>query len=232
VYKLRPGLLELLGQFGGFFDRPAAVDPVGARDAHAQRAAKSFAHGVEHFHRKADAVFKTAAISVGALVGDGRQKLVQQIAVREAFGGTLGMRISGTDWVDGGWTVEETAELSKQLKQAGAQFVHISSGGVSPLQKIALGPEYQVHLAKAVKTASDLTTIAVGLITEPAQAEAVLQRGDADLVALARSFLYKPRWGWEAAVALGGTVDAQHQYWRSLPREAKNIFNDAKIGMR
>jgi 2,4-dienoyl-CoA reductase-like NADH-dependent reductase (Old Yellow Enzyme family) len=60
----------------------------------------------------------------------------------------------------------------------------------------------------------------------------VLQRGDADLVALARSFLYKPRWGWEAAVALGGTVDAQAQYWRSLPREAKNIFNDAKIGMR
>jgi 2,4-dienoyl-CoA reductase-like NADH-dependent reductase (Old Yellow Enzyme family) len=153
-------------------------------------------------------------------------------AVREAFGGALGMRISGTDWVDGGWTVEETAALSVQLKQAGAQFVHISSGGVSPLQKIAIGPEYQVHLAKTVKAASDLTTIAVGLITEPAQAEAVLQRGDADLVALARSFLYKPRWGWEAAVALGGTVEAQHQYWRSLPREAKNIFNDAQIGMR
>ena len=126
-------------------------------------------------------------------------------AVREAFGGTLGMRISGTDWVDGGWTVEETAELAIQIKQAGAQFVHISSA---------------------------LTTIAVGLITEPAQAEAVLQRGDADLVALARSFMYKPRWGWEAAVALDGTVDSQHQYWRSLPREAKNIFNNAKIGMR
>jgi 2,4-dienoyl-CoA reductase-like NADH-dependent reductase (Old Yellow Enzyme family) len=110
--------------------------------------------------------------------------------------------------------------------------VHISSGGVSPLQKIVIGPEYQVHLAKAVKQASGLTTFAVGLITEPAQAEAVLQRGDADLVALARSFLYKPRWGWEAAVALGGTVDSQEQYWRSLPREAKNIFNDAKIGMR
>jgi 2,4-dienoyl-CoA reductase-like NADH-dependent reductase (Old Yellow Enzyme family) len=134
--------------------------------------------------------------------------------------------------VEGGWTVEETAELARVLKEAGAQFVHISSGGVSPQQKIPLGPEYQVPLAKAVKDASGLTTFAVGLITEPAQAEAVLQRGDADLVALARSFLYKPRWGWEAAVALGGTVDAQPQYWRSLPREAKNIFNDAKIGMR
>jgi 2,4-dienoyl-CoA reductase-like NADH-dependent reductase (Old Yellow Enzyme family) len=153
-------------------------------------------------------------------------------AVRNVFNGALGMRISATDWVEGGWTVEETAELARVLKEAGAQFVHISSGGVSPQQKIPLGPEYQVPLAKAVKDASGLTTFAVGLITEPAQAEAVLQRGDADLVALARSFLYKPRWGWEAAVALGGTVDAHPQYWRSLPREAKNIFNDAKIGMR
>jgi 2,4-dienoyl-CoA reductase-like NADH-dependent reductase (Old Yellow Enzyme family) len=152
--------------------------------------------------------------------------------VRQVFKGALGIRISGTDWVDGGWTIDETAELTIQLKQAGAQFVHISSGGVSPLQKIAIGPEYQVHLAKTVKERSGLTTFAVGLITEPAQAEAVLQRGDADLVALARSFMYKPRWGWEAAVALDGTVSAQHQYWRSLPREAKNIFDGAQIGMR
>ncbi len=152
--------------------------------------------------------------------------------VREAFGGTLGIRISGTDWVDGGWTIEETCALAVRLKQAGAQFVHISSGGVSPLQKIAIGPEYQVHLAKAVKAASGLPTFAVGLITEPAQAEAVLQRGDADLVALARAFLYKPRWGWEAAAALGGQVQAWPAYWRSLPREAAGIFGDAKIGMR
>ena len=165
---------------------------------------------------------------------ENRIRFVMEVfqAVREVFDGTLGIRISGTDWVDGGWTIDETCELAKHVKQAGAQFVHISSGGVSPLQKITLGPEYQVPLAKAVKERSGLTTFAVGLITEPAQAEAVLQRGDADLVALARSFMYKPRWGWEAAVALDGTVNAQHQYWRSLPREAKNIFADAKIGMR
>ena len=153
-------------------------------------------------------------------------------AVREVFKGTLGMRISATDWVDGGWTLDETVALSVLLKQAGAQFVHISSGGVSPQQKIPVGPEYQVPLAKAVREHSGLTTFAVGLITEPAQAEGVLQRGDADLVALARSFMYKPRWGWEAAVALDGQLHAQHQYWRSLPREAKNIFIDAQIGMR
>ena len=165
---------------------------------------------------------------------ENRIRFVMEVfqAVREVFDGTLGIRMSGTDWVDGGWTIDETCELAKHVKRAGAQFVHISSGGVSPLQKITLGPEYQVPLAKAVKERSGLTTFAVGLITEPTQAEAVLQRGDADLVALARSFMYKPRWGWEAAVALDGTVNAQHQYWRSLPREAKNIFADAKIGMR
>ena len=165
---------------------------------------------------------------------ENRMRFVLEVfgQVRQVFSGTLGIRISGTDWVDGGWTIDDTCELARQVQQAGAQFVHISSGGMSPLQKIPLGPEYQVPLAKAVKERSGLVTFAVGLITEPAQAEAVLQRGDADLVALARSFLYKPRWGWEAAVALGGTVKAQHQYWRSLPREAKNIFEGASIGMR
>jgi 2,4-dienoyl-CoA reductase-like NADH-dependent reductase (Old Yellow Enzyme family) len=113
--------------------------------------------------------------------------------VRLAFGGTLGVRLSGTDWVDGGWSIDETAELARRLKDRGAQFVHISSGGVSPLQKIALGPEYQVPLAKAVRERSGLATFAVGLITDAQQAEGVLARGDADLVALARAFLYNPR---------------------------------------
>ena len=86
---------------------------------------------------------------------------------------------------------------------------------------------------KAVKERSDLTTFAVGLITEPAQAEAVLQRGDADLVALARAFLYNPRWGWHAAAALEGQVQASPAYWRCLPREAGAVFGpDARIGMR
>jgi 2,4-dienoyl-CoA reductase-like NADH-dependent reductase (Old Yellow Enzyme family) len=153
--------------------------------------------------------------------------------VRSAFGGTLGVRISGTDWVEGGWSVEETAELACLLKDRGAQFVHISSGGVSPQQKITLGPEYQVHLARAVRERSGLVTFAVGLITEPEQAEGVLARGDADLVALARAFLYQPRWGWQAAAALGGQVQARPAYWRSLPRQAQGIFGpQARINMR
>ncbi len=153
--------------------------------------------------------------------------------VRSAFGGTLGVRISGTDWVEGGWSVEETAELACLLKDRGAQFAHISSGGVSAQQKIPLGPEYQVHLARAVRERSGLITFAVGLITEPEQAEGVLARGDADLVALARAFLYQPRWGWQAAAALGGQVQARPAYWRSLPRQAQGIFGpQARINMR
>jgi 2,4-dienoyl-CoA reductase-like NADH-dependent reductase (Old Yellow Enzyme family) len=77
-----------------------------------------------------------------------------------------------------------------------------------------------------------MATMAVGLITEPQQAEDVLQAGDADLVALARAFLYQPRWGWQAAAALGGTVAAKEPYWRCLPREAQAAFGKVSIGMR
>ena len=166
---------------------------------------------------------------------ENRIRFVMEVfkGVREVFDGALGIRLSGTDWVEGGWTPEETGDLSERLKLAGAQFVHVSSGGVSSLQKIAIGPEYQVHLAKAVKARTGLPTLAVGLITDPAQAEGVLQRGDADLVALARAFLYNPRWGWHAAAQLQGQVQASSQYWRCLPREAASIFGpDARIGMR
>ena len=144
----------------------------------------------------------------------------------------IGVRISATDWVDGGWTPQETAELSLILKNAGANFVHISSGGVSSEQKIALGPNYQVPFAKLAKDKSDLTTIAVGLITDPHQADQIIQKGDADLVALARAFLYKPRWGWEAAAALNAKVQSSPQYWRCLPREAQHIFEISGVGGR
>jgi 2,4-dienoyl-CoA reductase-like NADH-dependent reductase (Old Yellow Enzyme family) len=89
-----------------------------------------------------------------------------------------------------------------------------------------------VPFAKQVKERSSLPTIAVGMITEPQQAEDILARGEADLVALARGLLYKPRWGWEAAAALGGQVQASHQYWRSMPREAQGIFGQIRFGQR
>ena len=166
---------------------------------------------------------------------DNRIRFVMNVfgRVRQVFGGVLGVRISATDWVEGAWDVSQTCELARRLKAAGAQFVHISSAGVSPLQKIPLGPQYQVPLAQAVKTATGLPTMAVGLITGAKQAEDILQRGDADLVALARPFLYNPRWGWQAAAELGAQVQASPQYWRCLPKEASGVFGpDARIGMR
>ena len=153
-------------------------------------------------------------------------------AVRQVYNGSLGMRLSATDWVEGGWTPEETADFSLRLKQAGANFMHISSGGVSPQQKINLVPGYQVPFAKLVKDKSGLPTMAVGLITEPTQAEAILVNQEADLVALARSFLYNPRWAWAAAAQLQGSVQATPAYWRCMPREAQHIFSTAKVGMR
>ena len=153
-------------------------------------------------------------------------------AVRAAYKGVLGIRISASDWIEGGWTPEETAEFASQLKPIGCDFVHISSGGISPKQKIAIGPNYQVPFAKIVKDKSGLPTMTVGLITDPHQAEEILEKGDADLIALARAFLYKPRWAWEAATALGGVVSSHERYWRCLPREAQAIFGDVKVGQR
>ena len=153
-------------------------------------------------------------------------------AVRQVYSGSLGMRLSATDWVEGGWTAEETADFSLRLKQAGANFMHISSGGVSPQQKINLVPGYQVPFAKMVKDKSGLPTMAVGLITEATHAEAILVNQEADLIALARSFLYNPRWAWAAAAQLQGSVQATPAYWRCMPREAQHIFNTAKVGMR
>ena len=153
-------------------------------------------------------------------------------AVRAAYPGVLGIRISATDWVEGGWTPEETAEFASRLKPLGCNFVHISSGGISPKQKIAIGPHYQVPFAKIVKDQSGLPTMAVGLITDPHQAEAILEQGNADLIALARAFLYKPRWAWEAAALLNGVVASHERYWRCLPREAQVIFGNVKVGQR
>jgi NADPH2 dehydrogenase len=153
-------------------------------------------------------------------------------AVRQAFDGVLGLRLSASDWVDGGWDVTQSAEFSKRLKEAGCDFIHVSSGGVSAAQKITVGAGYQVPFARQIRQVSGMLTTAVGLITEAQQAEAILQAGDADLIALARAFLYKPRWGWEAAAALGAQVSANPVYWRCLPREAQAVFGPVKIGMR
>jgi 2,4-dienoyl-CoA reductase-like NADH-dependent reductase (Old Yellow Enzyme family) len=168
----------------------------------------------------------------GSLENRMRFPLEVLAAVRGVFDGPVGMRVSATDWVDGGWDAAQTCNLAEQLKALGADFVHVSTAGISPAQQIPLGPGYQVPFARQVRQATGLATTAVGLITEAQQAEDILQAGDADLIAIARVLLYKPRWPWEAAAALGAQLEASRQYWRCLPREAQNVFAHAKIGQR
>lgn len=153
-------------------------------------------------------------------------------AVRSVFTGVLGLRLSASDWVEGGWDLQQSEAFCLRLKQAGCDYIHVSSGGVSPQQKIQLGDGYQVPFARGIRAAAGMVTTAVGLITRPEQAEAILQQGDADLIALARGFLYQPRWGWQAAAALGAQVEAFPTYWRCMPREAQTIFKVAGVGQR
>jgi 2,4-dienoyl-CoA reductase-like NADH-dependent reductase (Old Yellow Enzyme family) len=149
-------------------------------------------------------------------------------AVREVFpaGRPVSMRVSATDWVEGGWDIEQTIAFARALEARGCDAVHVSSGGLSPEQKIPVGPSYQVPLARAVKAATNLPTIAVGLITGYDQAEAIVGTGDADFVALARTILYDPRWPWHAAAYLGGKVKAPKQYLRSQPTRHRHLFDE------
>jgi len=142
------------------------------------------------------------------------------------------VRVSATDWVEAGWDVADTVALAQALKARGCAAIHVSSGGVSPLQKIAAGPGYQVPFAQRIKAETGMTTVAVGMITEAAQAEAIIANGQADAVALARAMLYDPRWPWHAAAQLGAHVTAPKQYWRSQPREHKDLFVNSHYGQR
>jgi 2,4-dienoyl-CoA reductase-like NADH-dependent reductase (Old Yellow Enzyme family) len=149
-------------------------------------------------------------------------------AVRAAYpaGKVVSVRVSGTDWVDGGWDIEQTIAFAKALEQRGCDAIHVSSGGLHPAQKIPVGPSYQVPLARAVKASVQMPVVAVGMIADFEQAEAIVGTGDADLIAIARAALYDPRWPWHAAAALGGSVRGPVQYLRSQPRQSKNLFDE------
>src|SRR5207248_2677567 len=144
----------------------------------------------------------------------------------------LGARISATDWVDGGWALEDSIALAERLRAVGCDWIDVSSGGISPAQKIPLGPGYQVPLARAIREAASIATMAVGLITDARQAEAIVKSHDADLIAMARAMLWNPRWPWHAAATLGAHIHAPKQYWRSAPRDAANVIANAKVGQR
>lgn len=148
-------------------------------------------------------------------------------AVRAAFPAErpVTMRVSGSDWVEGGWDAEQTVAFAQALEARGCAAIHVSSGGLDPRQQIPVGPSYQVPLARAVKQGCGLPVVAVGLISDYEQAEAIVGTGDADMIALARTILYDPRWPWHAAAHLGARVKAPNQYLRSQPRRYRDLFD-------
>jgi 2,4-dienoyl-CoA reductase-like NADH-dependent reductase (Old Yellow Enzyme family) len=148
-------------------------------------------------------------------------------AVRAAFPAerAVTMRVSGTDWAEGGWDVEQTAAFARALETRGCAAIHVSSGGLTPDARIPVGPGYQVPLARRIKAATTMPVVAVGMITGFEQAEAIVSTGDADLIALARGILYDPRWPWHAAAHFGAKARAPVQYMRSQPAQHRDLFD-------
>jgi len=156
-------------------------------------------------------------------------------AVREVWpqGKPVGVRLSACDWdVASDWNISEAIEFATACEDLGIDWIDVSSGGVSHAQKIVLKPGYQVHFAEAIKGAVSIPVMAVGLITEADQAEEIVASEKADMVALARAFLYNPHWVWHAAARLGATVTAPPQYWRSEPHGVKGLYGNTSLGMR
>ena len=139
----------------------------------------------------------------------------------------LGVRISATDWTDGGWSVEDSVAFAGALKARGCDYVCASSGGISATQHIPIAAGYQVPFAERIRRETGMTTIAVGLITQAQQAEDVLVAGQADLVALGRGMLYNPRWAWHAAEQFGEEVHFPPQYERAHPSMRRADFSIA-----
>ncbi|SUC26615.1 NADH:flavin oxidoreductase/NADH oxidase [Providencia rustigianii] len=146
--------------------------------------------------------------------------------IREAVSPEIavGVRISATDWIEGGWDLTESIELTQILEELGSSYIHVSSGGLSDKQQIPVGPNYQVPLAQEIHNQTQLPVIAVGLITEPLQAEAILATGQADFIAIGRGILYEPRWPWRAASVLNEQISVAPQYLRCAPHQFKHLF--------
>ncbi len=155
----------------------------------------------------------------GDLAGRMRFPLEVVDAVRAAWPDDkpLLVRISATDWVEGGWDVEDSVVLALELKSRGVDLVDVSTAGLDHRQQIDVGPGYQVPFAARIRAEAGIATSAVGLITEPAQAEEVVASGSADAVMLARAFLREPRWPLLAAHALGAEITWPQQYERARP---------------
>lgn len=219
--------------FAGPWPTPAALDDAGLariKDAFVQAARRALRLGFDaiELHAAHGYLFHQFLSPLSnqrndAYGGDLAGRMRFPIEVFEAVKAVcpkdypLGVRVSATDWVDGGWDIADTVAFAKEVQARGGAFVDVSSGGNSPLQKIAVGPGYQTAFAAQIRRETGLTTIAVGKITDPLQAETIVASGQADMVALARGMLYDPRWSWHAAEALGAEAAFPPQYKRAHP---------------
>ena len=152
---------------------------------------------------------------------ENRSRLVREVvtAVRAEWPQRLPLlvRLSATDWVDGGWTADETVELCRTLKGLGVDLIDVSTAGLVPTAKIPAGPGFQTEFAARVRREADVPTTAVGLITSPAQADHIIRTGQADMVLLGREMLRNPYWPLSAAQALGQPMPWPRQYLRAGP---------------
>jgi 2,4-dienoyl-CoA reductase-like NADH-dependent reductase (Old Yellow Enzyme family) len=141
----------------------------------------------------------------------------------------LGVRISATDYAEGGWDIDDSLALAAELKNRGCDYIDVSGGGLVPQQRIPLGPGYQVPHAARIRREVGVTTMAVGMINQPRQAEEIIAGGQADLVALARGMLYDPRWTWHAAEELGVKLEYPPQYRRCHPARWPQAFPHRRV---
>jgi 2,4-dienoyl-CoA reductase-like NADH-dependent reductase (Old Yellow Enzyme family) len=152
---------------------------------------------------------------------ENRARLLVEVAtaVREAWPQDLPLfvRISATDWVEGGWTIDDSVEVARMLKERGVDLVDCSSGGNVATAKIPVAPGYQVQFAERVRKEAGIASAAVGMITEPAQANGIIANGQADMVLLAREMLRDPYFAVHAAAALSETASWPEQYLRAAP---------------
>ncbi len=130
----------------------------------------------------------------------------------------LFVRISATDWAEGGWSPDESVELARRLREHGVDLVDVSSGGQVPNAKIPVGPGFQVPFAARIRKEAGIPTAAVGMITQPQQANDIIANGEADIVLLAREMLRDPYWPLHAAAALDETASWPVQYLRAAPQ--------------
>jgi 2,4-dienoyl-CoA reductase-like NADH-dependent reductase (Old Yellow Enzyme family) len=152
-------------------------------------------------------------------------------AVREVWpqDKPIGMRVSATDWVDGGWTVRETIVLSRKLKELGCDYLDVSSGGLDPRQRIPLAPGYQVPFGEKIRKETGIKTMSVGLIAGARQAEDIIASGKADFVVLARGIMYDPRWAWHAAEELGAETAYAPKMMACHPKLRPQLFPNRQV---